>query len=65
MHDPWALLSKGASLRTRLMALSFAALVPGFCVIGFTEYQVHKSRQAEVGNSRSAVPAKRPSNSTG
>lgn len=42
------LFGRGASLRTRLIGLSVAALLPGFCVIGFVQYQVSQSRQAEV-----------------
>lgn len=37
-----------SSLRLKLMALSLAALTPGFLVIGMTQVQVSQSRRAEV-----------------
>jgi two-component sensor histidine kinase len=43
----WAFRAK-SSLAVRLLALSLAALAPGFGVIAYTEYAVNKSRQAEV-----------------
>lgn len=53
---PWRPFRSAASLRVRLLALSFVALVPGFAAIAYIQYRVVASRQAEVHDlaSRSA-----------
>ncbi|GGH10085.1 hypothetical protein GCM10007036_06460 [Alsobacter metallidurans] len=55
----WRPLGKGASLRLRLLALSVAALLPGFLVLGYTQVQIDRSRKAEILDlaTRSAVLA--------
>jgi two-component sensor histidine kinase len=44
----WSAKFSGASLRTRLIALSLGALIPSFAIIAFTQYQINQSRQLEV-----------------
>ncbi len=39
---------RGQSLKVKLVALSLAALLPGFLVIGYTQLQITASRRAEV-----------------
>jgi two-component sensor histidine kinase len=40
--------AKRWTLRSRLMALSLAVMVPGFTILGLTEYDIWQSRQQEV-----------------
>lgn len=47
-RSAWSAKFSGASLRTRLIALSLAALIPGFAIVAFTQYQVNRSRHLEV-----------------
>eukprot|EP01037_Dinobryon_pediforme_P002065 gene2065-2102_t len=48
IHTPRTPRWPGATLRGRLMALSIAALIPGFVVVAYTEYRIDQSRKAEV-----------------